>query len=106
MFSYIVRCKITDPDVAHSWLDWLTSKHIQDVLNAGATSAEIFEMESESDKSRTFEIRYRFGSAEAFAEYERSHAPRLRTEGLGKFPLEMGLEYSRCTGKSLRKFNV
>lgn len=105
MFSYTVRCTINKPETAESWLAWLTCAHIQDVLDAGATRAEIFEMETVAVEARTFEIRYRFDSVESFLEYERSHAPRLRAEGLEKFPLEMGLEYTRSTGKSLHKFN-
>ena len=100
MFSYTVRCEIADAAVADSWLNWLVSKHVADVLQAGALSAEIFELEP-----GTFEIRYRFESEDAFRTYERDHAPALRLEGLQKFPLELGLSYSRSTGRCLHRFN-
>ena len=101
MFSYTVRCTFTDPTVVQSWLKWLLDEHIQDVIDAGALSGEIFRM----DDSETYEIRYRFASKEAFTVYENDHAPRLRAEGLAKFPLELGLEYSRSTGESQFKLN-
>lgn len=97
MFSYTVRCGFTNNDVAASWLNWLKEEHIQDVLNAGATGAEVFKM----NNSTTYEIRYQFQNKASFEEYELNHAPGLREEGLAKFPLELGLEYSRTTGQSL-----
>lgn len=100
MFSYTVRCQIDDPKVAQSWLDWLVREHVQDVITAGAEAAEIFQM----DQS-TFEIRYRFKSRQSFEHYEQNHAPHLRAQGLAKFPLELGLEYSRSTGRCLHRFN-
>ena len=101
MFSYTVRCSFTDTEVTESWLHWLKSEHIEDVLSAGAAAAEVFEM----DGGSTYEIRYSFESESDFETYERDHAPGLREEGLRKFPLELGLEYSRTTGKSMMKFN-
>ena len=95
MFSYTVRCCISDPSIAVKWLSWLKDQHIQDVIDAGATSAEIFQMED----GQTYEIRYQFATKSEFEAYESNHAPRLRKEGLEKFPLEMGLEYSRSTGQ-------
>ena len=97
MFSYTVRCGFTDPDVASSWLQWLKSEHIEDVLKAGATGAEVFQM----NNSDLYEIRYQFQDKASFEQYEMNHAPRLREEGLAKFPLELGLEYSRTTGVSI-----
>ena len=96
MFSYTVRCSFSDVNIVDLWLDWLKDEHIQEVIDCGATSAEVFQM----DDSQTYEIRYRFASKTAFTKYEQEHAPRLRKEGLSKFPLELGLEYSRNTGES------
>ncbi len=102
MFSYTVRCTFLNPVVADKWLEWLAEKHIADVLKAGASSAEIFQL----DGGSVYEIRYRFESRSLFEDYERSHAPRLRAEGLERFPLELGLEYSRTHGQSLARFNM
>lgn len=96
MFSYTVRCSFSDPTVAENWLQWLKSEHIQDVIDCGAMSGEVFAM----DDSPTYEVRYQFASKEDFANYESDHAPRLRAEGLTKFPLDLGLKYSRSAGES------
>lgn len=34
-----------------------------------------------------------------FETYERDHAPRLRAEGLARFPVESGIRYSRSLGE-------
>ena len=96
MFSYTVSCRFTNPSVASRWLQWLKTEHIQDVIDAGAQSAEVFEM---MDGELEYQIRYQFASQEAFEKYDSEKAPALREEGLEKFPLSLGLEYHRTTGK-------
>ena len=105
--SYTVECSFSTDcpaRIIQQWLDWLVSGHIQDVLDGGATSGEIFEMEAPAedggDVARRFEIRYRFPDRAAFESYEQLHAPRLRDEGLQKFPLDNGLSYRRTVGTS------
>ena len=103
MYSYTVRCKFESPDrldVAQRWLEWLKSEHIRDVITAGADGAEIFRMDG-SVGEVIYEIRYRFANRVAFENYEANHAPRLREEGLSRFPLELGLSYERTTGESV-----
>lgn len=102
MFSYTVRCKFEKPEVADAWIDWLRKEHIDDVLQAGAESAEIFQLTDQL----IFEIRYVFKSQLAFEKYEADEAPRLRDEGLKKFPLNLGLEYSRSTAYSLGSYSL
>ncbi len=99
MFCYTVRCGLNNRELADSWLRWLRAEHIDDVIQAGAVSAEIFEM----TEPLTYEIRYSFSTKSALDDYFRNHAPRLREEGLQKFPLELGLNYSRTTGRLLDK---
>ena len=89
---YDVRCAFTDPAVGARWVQWLHDEHLQDVLDAGATSARVVRIR---DDGTVFEARYTFASPEAFARYEREEAPRLRAEGLTLFPLALGLVYSR-----------
>ena len=103
MISYTVRCRfdVENREIVEQWLDWLDQTHIEDVKNAGAISAEIFEMDAESP---TFEIRYQFACRDAFLKYEREMAPELRRDGLQKFPLELGLDYSRTVGQSWRSY--
>ena len=66
------------------------------MIACGAIAADIVRLDCDLT---TFEIRYLFASRAAFEEYEREHAPRLRREGLEKFPLELGLTYHRRTGE-------
>jgi hypothetical protein len=93
--AYTVAVTFTDAALAEEWLRWLRGGHIADVLAGGATAAEIVAVDG---PERSFEVRYRFPSREAFAAYERDHAPRLRAEGLQRFPVERGVSYRRTVG--------
>ncbi|MCB9675958.1 MAG: DUF4286 family protein [Alphaproteobacteria bacterium] len=95
---YDVRCAFTDPRVAKRWVEWLHAGHLQDVLDAGATSARVVRIRGTGP---VFEARYTFASAEDFARYEREEAPRLRALGLEAFPLSLGLEYSRTVSDAV-----
>ena len=98
MKRYTVSCRFTgdDPAVAMRWVEWLRENHIADVIQGGATGAEIVRMNADVP---TFEIRYRFATAADFERYLSDHAPALRADGLKAFPLELGLEYSRTDGE-------
>ncbi len=95
-YRYTVRCQFTDAAVADRWLRWLEHQHISDVMHAGATAAEIVEMNADLP---TYEIRYEFSTRDDFDVYLRDHAPALRDEGLQRFPLHWGLQYSRSDGQ-------
>jgi hypothetical protein len=75
---YTVRIDFDDPALRDEVGVWLRDRHIKDVLAAGAQSAKLVSR----DDALAIEIRYKFDSREAFAAYERDHAPRLRAEGL------------------------
>ena len=99
LILYTVQCVFTgDPSVADDWVGWLREEHLQDVMAAGANSAELLRMDGDQ---LTYEVRYRFPSREAFDVYERDHAPGLRDEGLSRFPVELGLSYRRSVGELL-----
>lgn len=95
-FVYRVRCEFTDPTVAEAWLAWLHDEHLQDVLDAGALEAFVLRVDA---PTTTLEAVYRFADRAAFSRYEAEHAGRLRAEGLVRFPLSLGLSYSRTTGE-------
>lgn len=97
---YTVACTFKDPAIARAWLKWLEDGHLADVCAAGAHHAEAVRLDGEGPEL-TYEARYRFASRAAFEAYERDHAPRLRAEGLARFPLELGLEYRRTVGESV-----
>ena len=96
MFTYTVRCTFSDPAVVDEWIAWLRDEHLADVCAAGAVDAEVVRLDGEPLR---IEVRYRFADRAAFDRYERDHAPRLREEGLRRFPLERGLSYARRTGE-------
>jgi hypothetical protein len=97
---YSVFATFTDPALADEWLRWLAAGHVAEVLGAGATDVEVVELDG---APRSFEVRYHFPSREAFAAYERDHAPRLRADGLRLFPVERGVTYRRAVGVVLSR---
>jgi len=99
MFSYTVAAEFDDPAVADEWLAWMHSGHLRDVCEAGAIDAEAIRVDTVAGGVARCEARYHFGSREAFTRYERDHAPRLRAEGLARFPVSRGVRYSRSTGE-------
>lgn len=103
MIAYTVRCTFENADVMAQWIAWLVDDHIADVCAAGALDGAIVKLDGEPLR---VEVRYRFSSREAFETYERDHAPRLREEGLQKFPLELGLCYERSVGEILNAHPV
>ena len=97
-FRYTVKASFENEALAGEWLAWLRNGHCRDVLDGGASYAEIVAMEQDM---LTFEVRYDFEDREAFERYEAEHADRLRAEGLERFPLERGVRYTRTTGHLL-----
>jgi hypothetical protein len=94
--AYTVAVTFPDPALAAEWLRWLTEGHIAEVLAGGACDAEIVQLDGPEP---AFEVRYHFPSRAAFARYEKEHAPRLRAEGLRRFPVEKGVVYRRSVGQ-------
>ncbi len=90
-FAYTVTAEVDDEATARAWAEWLRTKHLADVVAAGASQAELIQW-----SALVFESRYRFESRAAFERYEAEHAPRLRAEGLAAFP--KGVRLSRKTG--------
>lgn len=96
MIAYTVSCTFNDPAIADEWIGWLRDEHLAEVCAAGALDAEVIRFDGTPVRC---EVRYHFASREAFAIYERDHAPRLRAEGLKRFPPERGLKYERSLGE-------
>lgn len=97
MLVYTVGVAFPDEATADRWRAWLRDGHVADVIAGGATSAEVMRV----DGPLRLEVRYRFPDRDAFARYERDHAPRLRAEGRALFPPEQGIIYDRSTGELL-----
>ena len=68
--------------------------------------AIIAEMQSDPAIAEAFrttlvEVRYHFAQRADFERYEREHAPRLRAEGVARFPAGPTIAYERGTGELL-----
>ena len=96
MIAYSVTCTFQNESLAREWPEWIESEHLADVIAAGAIDAEVVILDGNPMRCET---RYHFASREEFNIYEREHAPRLRNEGLKKFPLTRGMSYVRSMGE-------
>lgn len=96
MIAYSVTCTFQNESLAREWLEWIESEHLGGVIAAGAIDAEVVILDGNPMRCET---RYHFASREEFNIYEREHAPRLRNEGLKKFPLTRGMSYVRSMGE-------
>ena len=99
--AYTVTATFPNAALTEEWLGWLYAGHIAEVLAGGASDAEIVSLD---EPSLTYEVRYHFPSREAFERYEKEHAPRLRAEGLTRFPVEKGIAYRRSVGVIKKSF--
>ncbi|HUN81816.1 MAG TPA: DUF4286 family protein, partial [Phycisphaerae bacterium] len=95
-FFYEVLATARDESSGRAWAEWLLSKHLADVIAAGAMSARLVKLD---EPARTYAAQYEFESREAFDRYVRDHAPRLRAEGIELFGDR--LMYTRRTGEIL-----
>ncbi|HWB18788.1 MAG TPA: DUF4286 family protein [Phycisphaerales bacterium] len=93
--AYTVRAECADAQVAEEWIAWLRNGHLAEVLNGGALCADVVRLDGEKI---VCEVRYVFASSESFAQYEKEFAPKLRAEGVRKFPPERGIIYARSVG--------
>jgi hypothetical protein len=98
---YTVTVSFTGEQLVPAWLAWMNGGHVADVIAGGATAAEIVRLDLPEP---TFDVHYRFPTREAFTTYERDHAPRLRADGLRRFPVEKGIMYKRTVGEVVRSF--
>ena len=92
-FAYTVRSEAETEETLRAWSAWLQATHLPEVVSAGALKVELVHFDG-----KHLECRYQFESREAFARYERDHAPTLRADALAKFPPSSGLTMSRTTG--------
>jgi len=96
---YTVTAEFDDRAVLDEWIAWLRDGHLAEVLAGGAEHAEVILLDREPDAAFAAEVRYRFRDRGSLASYLRDHAPRLREEGLRRFPPSRGVRYRRTTGE-------
>lgn len=101
--AYTVTCTVTYKTLEQDWLDWIGG-HMDEVVAAGAQSAELIKRDHETDAQveTVYEIRYKFKDRGSFDEYLENHAPRLRRDSHEKFPVEDGFHYQRNVGEVLK----
>ena len=92
---YTVTAEFDDEHVLDEWLAWLRDGHLADVRAAGALDSEVIRWEG---AERCCSVHYHFADRDAFAAYERDHAPRLREGGIQLFPPSRGIRYRRGVG--------
>jgi hypothetical protein len=100
-FVYTVWCTFQSEEVADEWVRWLEGEHLADVCDAGAEDAEVVKLDG---APVTCVVRYHFPSRDVFDTYERDHAPRLRGEGMKRFPPDRGLTYERSFGEVIARY--
>lgn len=96
--AYTVIATLPDPQTAAEYVAWLEDGHVDAVIEGGAHSAMIVRIEQPSDPIQV-ETRYIFATRAAFERYLAQHAPRLREDGLKKFPPERGITFQRRVGE-------
>ncbi|AXK73386.1 DUF4286 family protein [Lysobacter sp. TY2-98] len=85
MLTYEVTADV-DANIRAQYLEWLQA-HVAEILALpGFTGADVDEVLDPDDADRLRVcMRYRLIDADALDSYLRSHAPRLRAEGVARF---------------------
>lgn len=86
MLIYNVTINIDD-SVHDQWLNWMKTKHIDDVLATGLFhKAKLIKVLVEEELGgTTYSVQYFTDAAEKLNDYYTYHAPRLREEGTQLF---------------------
>lgn len=104
--AYTVTADFDSLEVASEWVRWLQDGHLAEVLHGGASHAAIVRVEPTEANPLRFEARYHFPSMQVFQRYEKEFAPKLRAEGLAKFPASRGARMSRALGEVLTELKA
>lgn len=90
MIIYNVTTNI-DESVHDQWLNWLKTKHIDEVLATGCFfKAKLSKVLVEEEMGgTTYSIQYFAESNDKLQEYYKTYAPKLREEGLRLFGAKM-----------------
>ena len=90
---YEVTAVLRDEVVARDWVRWILDVHIAEVVEAGATSGRLLQID---DTPHTYVVQYEFASRDSLETYLLRHARRLREAGALRFgPIDV--TYSRRT---------
>lgn len=99
---YVVTATLPTPALCEQYLAWLTSGHVDQVINAGAHSGMIVRLDPTPDEEhsgkRRVRTQYVFPSRDAMEHYVNHHAPALRADGLARFG-DKGVTFERTLGE-------
>jgi hypothetical protein len=86
MILYNVTVNI-DEDIEEEWLEWITSKHIPDILSTGCfKDSKVFKMLSpEPEEGVTYSIHYFANELEDFEKFQIESAALLQSEHKDRF---------------------
>lgn len=80
MILYNVTVSI-DESAEQEWLQWMRSKHIQDVIDTGCfVEARLSRIHAEEQGGKTYAISYVARNQEDYEVYQEKHAPTLQKE--------------------------
>lgn len=100
--AYTVTATLPDEPTMRKYAAWLSDGHLQDVLNAGAASAQLVILDADpTDPPHRVQSDYIFHSRESFDSYTNEKAPALRAQGLALFGPDSGVTFSRTVGSIL-----
>lgn len=102
MILYEVEAVLGDTTTAAQWVRWMVTEHLAAVTSAGAASARLVRLDGEGVRYRA---QYTFASRAAFERYLAEEAPRLRAEGLSRFPAD-AVRYLRTAGEIVTELPV
>ena len=90
---YSVLATMPTQALRDAYVEWLSTGHIEDVVQGGAESGEVIVLDRAAD-SEPWRVltRYVFPSREVFDRYVLLHAPRLRAEGIATFGQSVSFE--------------
>jgi hypothetical protein len=98
--AYSVIATLPDEATASEYTAWLRDGHVDAVVQAGAHSGMIVRIR-EPGAPIQVETRYIFATRGLFDRYVEHTAPRLRGEGLVRFPASRGVTFERRVGEIL-----
>lgn len=77
---------ILDEDIHQDWLNWVNTRHINDVMNTGCfVSNRVLKVLDSPNEGITYCIQYVADSLEKYKEYNQKHATRHQTDTPGQF---------------------
>lgn len=85
MIIYNVTVNI-DEDVHDEWIEWMSTKHIQEVMDTGLfIEARLSRILAEEEGGRSYSIQYLCQDMQTLERYQAEHAPRLQEDHTRKY---------------------